>query len=145
MLSSLLVACGGGGDAEDGTSIATATGTTTVTVVPSTNFVQSQDQAGPGVWHLGESTPGLAIGALCTDLGGTSKLDVNGSAGRAGASTGSRYVAVTRDGTWYLWLSNDSAAALPKVAASAVANRELVARIEQSLMLNPGDPYLACN
>ena len=145
VLTSLLAACGGGGDAEDGTPTASASGTATATVAVSTKFVQSQDEAGPGVWHLGESLSGLAIGALCTELGGGSKLDVNGGARRAAASVGSRSVAVTRDGMWFLWLSKESAAALPKVAPSAVVNRELTARVEQGLMLGPGDPYLACN
>ena len=144
-ITSLLVACGAGGDDENGAPAATATGTPAATVVASTKFVQSEDQGGAGIWQRGEAAPGLAIGALCGDLGGTSRLGVNGGARTSPASVGSRYVGVTREGTWAVWLSAASAEALPKVPAGEVANQTLVARIDQGLMLAPGDPYLACN
>ena len=139
----LLVACGAREDAGNGTPAVPATGT--ATALATTRFVQSQDQVGPGIWHPRESVPGLAIGVLCSDLGGGSKLGVNGEARSPASAMGSRFVAVAREGTWILWLANASSEALPRAAPQAVMGQELVARIEQGLMLGPGDPYLACN
>lgn len=151
-----LAACGGSDDDDDipgDSAQSTATTmTSTGSALPSprpgattiSGFVISDDQRGPGVWREGEPITGVAVGVLCDALGGLSELAVNTRGATAATAFGRRMVGITRNGVWVLWLSPASAEALARTAPATVANREPVARIEQSLSVEANAAYFGC-
>ena len=151
-LASLAIACGGSGEDNDtpaatatATAAATSTGTPAAPVATSTQFVQSTDSTGPGVWQLGESGSTLAIGVLCRELGGGVNLDVNSAGRRQASALGGKFAGLTRQGVWIITLAPESARALRTVPPSEVAGRTLVARLDPNLALENGDPFLTCS